>query len=83
MSGGELWRVGQRDDPLAFARRELCSWNHRFDDSRRRFRTIYCAEDPRTSLREVLADVRPKLSAIRAFADASGETRLTISHPTP
>lgn len=83
MSGGELWRVGHRDDPLAFPRRELCSWNHRFDDSRRRFRTIYCAEDPRTSLREVLADFRPKLSAIRAFADAFGEDALDDlpSHP--
>ena len=83
MSGGELWRVGHRDDPLAFTRRELCSWNHRFDDSRWRFRTIYCAEDPRTSLREVLADFRPKLSAIRAFADAFGEDALDDlpSHP--
>ena len=75
--------MGHRDDPLAFPRRELCSWNHRFDDSRRRFRTIYCAEDPRTSLREVLADFRPKLSAIRAFADAFGEDALDDlpSHP--
>ena len=75
--------MGHRDDPLAFTRRELCSWNHRFDDSRRRFRTIYCAEDPRTSLREVLADFRPKLSAIRAFADAFGEDALDDlpSHP--
>lgn len=76
MSGGELWRVGHRDDPLAFARRELFAWNHRFDDGRRRFRTIYCAEDPRTALREVLADFRPKLSAIRAFVDAFGEGAL-------
>jgi RES domain len=75
--------VGHRDDPLAFTRRELCSWNHRFDDLRRRFRTIYCAEDSRTSLREVLADFRPKLSAIRAFADAFGEDALDdlSSHP--
>lgn len=83
MSGGELWRVGHRDDPLAFTRLELCEWNHRFDDSRRRFRTIYCAEDPRTSLREVLADFRPKLSAIRAFADAFGEGALDDLPPHP
>jgi hypothetical protein len=83
VSGGELWRVGHRDDPFAFTRRDLCEWNHRFDDARRRFRTIYCAEDPRTSLREVLADFRPKLSAIRAFADAFGEGALDdiSSHP--
>jgi hypothetical protein len=72
VSGGELWRVGNRDDPLVFTRHELCAWNHRFDDVRRRFRTIYCAEDPRTSLREVLADFRPKLSAIQAFTEVFG-----------
>ena len=83
MSGGELWRVGHRDDPLAFTRRELCEWNHRFDDVRRRFRTIYCAEDPRTSLREALADFRPKLSAIRTFADAFGEGALDDLAPHP
>lgn len=76
MSGGEFWRVGHRDDPLAFTRPDLCEWNHRFDDAGRRFRTIYCAEDPRTSLREVLADFRPKLSAARDFIAAFGEEAL-------
>lgn len=72
MSGGELWRVGHRADPLAYTPHELCSWNHRFDDRGRRFRTIYCAEHPETSLREVLADLRPNLAAREAFADAFG-----------
>lgn len=72
MSGGELWRVGHRSDPLAYTPYELCSWNHRFDDRGRRFRTIYCAEHPETSLREVLADLRHNLGARKAFADVFG-----------
>lgn len=76
MSEGQLWRVGHRGDPLAFTPFELCGWNHRFDDARRRFRTIYCAENPETSIREVLADFRPNLAARRAFAEAFGEEAL-------
>lgn len=76
MSRAELWRVGHRGDPLAFTPFELCAWNHRFDDAQRRFRTVYCAESPETSLREVLADLRPNLEARRAFADAFGAAAL-------
>lgn len=76
MSGGELWRVGHRTEPLAYTPYELCSWNHRFDDRERRFRTVYCAEHPETSLREVLADFRPNLEARKAFADAFGADAL-------
>lgn len=76
MSGGELWRIGHRGDPLAFTPFELCAWNHRFDDAQRRFRSIYCAERPETSLREVLADLRPNLKARRAFAEAFGAVAL-------
>jgi hypothetical protein len=67
-----LWRVGHHADPLAFTPFELCSWNHRFDDRDRRFRTIYCSESPETSLREVLADLRPNLAAQQRFAEAMG-----------
>jgi RES domain len=82
VSGGELWRVGHRSDPLAFTPRQLCSWNHRFDDVARRFRTIYCAEHPETSLREVLADFRPNLAALQALADAMGADALEdLSEP--
>lgn len=82
MSGGELWRVGHRADPLAFTPPSLCSWNHRFDDIERRFRTIYCAENPETSLREVLADFRPNLAALQALADAMGDDALDdLSEP--
>jgi hypothetical protein len=76
VSRGELWRVGHRGDPLAFTPFELCAWNHRFDDSQRSFRTVYCAESPERSLREVLADIRPNLEARRAFADAFGAAAL-------
>lgn len=76
MSGRQLWRVGHRGDPLAFTPLELCGWNHRFDDAQRRFRTIYCAEHPETSLREALADFRPNLAARRAFAEAFGAEAL-------
>lgn len=76
MSGGELWRVGSRGNPLAFTPFELCAWNHRFDDAQRRFRTVYCAERPETSLREVLADFRPNLNAQRTFAEAFGAAAL-------
>ncbi len=73
MSAGELWRVGHQSDPLAFTPLDLYEWNHRFDDARRRFRTLYCAEDPKTSLREVLAEFRPNAGAIWEFLDAFGE----------
>jgi RES domain len=82
VSGGELWRVGHRADPLAFTLLSLCSWNHRFDDIERRFRTIYCAENPETSLREVLADFRPNLAALKALAEAMGDDALDdLSEP--
>jgi hypothetical protein len=73
VSAGELWRVGHRSDPLAFTPLDLYEWNHRFDDARRRFRTLYCAEDPKTSLREVLAEFRPNAGAIWEFLDVFGE----------
>lgn len=76
MSGGEVWRVGHRSAPLAYTPFELCSWNHRFDDRERRFRTVYCAEHPETSLREVLADLRPNLAAREAFVAVFGADAL-------
>jgi hypothetical protein len=66
------WRVGYYGDPLGFVPSAICEWSHRFDDLRRRFRTIYVAELAETSLREVLADFRPKLSAIRHFEQEMG-----------
>lgn len=51
------WRVGYHADPAGFVPLELSTFNHRFDDVQRRFRSIYVAELAETALREVLADV--------------------------
>ncbi len=61
----DLWRVGYHADPLGFTPWELYQFNHRFDDTRRRFRTLYCAQFPQTCLREVLAAFRPSLGSMR------------------
>jgi hypothetical protein len=66
------WRVGHRGNPLGFVPLEICEWSHRFDDLRHRFRTVYVAELAETSLRETLADFRPKLSVIRQFQREMG-----------
>jgi hypothetical protein len=66
------WRVGYHADPAGFVPLELCTFNHRFDDVQRRFRSIYAAELPETALREVLADLRPKAAAIRRYVEHFG-----------
>lgn len=71
-AGQELWRVGYHADPLAFAPRELYEFSHGLDDIQRRFRTLYCAELPETCLREVLADFRPNLAALRRHIERYG-----------
>jgi hypothetical protein len=70
------WRVGHLSDPLGFVAVERCSWNHRFDDPRRRFRTLYCALRPETALREVLADLRPNATQLADYARAFGADAL-------
>jgi len=67
-----LWRVALRSDPLAFTPHERCSWGHRFDDTTRRHRTLYCAETPQTALREVLADLRPNAAVIAEHLERYG-----------
>jgi hypothetical protein len=67
-----LWRVGYHADPLAFASRELYEYSHRFDDRDERFRTLYVAELAETALREVLADFRPNLAAMRRHVERYG-----------
>jgi RES domain-containing protein len=67
-----LWRVGDRRDPLGFPPRERCAWSHRFDDARRRWRTIYAASTPETALREVLRDLRPSIPALARFVARHG-----------
>ena len=53
--------------------REHCSWHHRFDDPRRAYRTLYCADAKLTCLREVLADLRPNTRALAEFAHLFGD----------
>jgi hypothetical protein len=51
----------------------LCGWQHRWDDPRREYRTLYCAESELTCLREVLADLRPNAKAIAELKELFGE----------
>jgi len=69
---GALWRVGYHADPLGYTPWELYQFNHRFDDTSHRFRTLYCAQSPETCLREVLADFRPNLGAMRRHVERYG-----------
>jgi hypothetical protein len=50
----------------------LYGFNHRFDDTKQRFRTLYLAEFDVTCLREVLADFRPNLEARRRHIERYG-----------
>jgi hypothetical protein len=70
--GRTLWRVGYYADPLGFTPLELYQFSHRFDDIHRRFRTLYCADLAETCLREVLADFRPNLGALRRHVQRYG-----------
>jgi hypothetical protein len=52
---------------------ELSSWQHRWDDPWREYRTLYCAESALTCLREVLADLRPDTKAIAELKQLFGD----------
>jgi hypothetical protein len=64
-----VWRVGHVDAPLDYVPHEYCSWEHRFDDPQREYRTLYCAQHKVTCLREVLADLRPESKVRADFAE--------------
>jgi hypothetical protein len=63
-----VWRVGHAGSPLEFVPHEYCSWQHRFDDPERQYRTVYGAQYRVTALREVLADLRPEAKVRADFA---------------
>lgn len=63
-----VWRLGHQAAPCDYVPRPLCSWHNRFDDPKREFRSLYCAAQPVTCLREVLADLRPNAKALADFA---------------
>jgi hypothetical protein len=67
-----LWRLGHVDGPLDFVPWPLCGWQHRWDDPQRKYRTIYCAAEKLTCLREVLADLRPNTKVLAEMADTVG-----------
>jgi hypothetical protein len=68
-----VWRVGYFASPCEFTPRHLCGWNHRFDDPRREYRTIYAADKKETCLREVLADLKPDKKAVAEFKKLFGD----------
>jgi hypothetical protein len=71
-SARTYWRVGYHADPLSFRPLQLYHWSYRFDDVHHRFRSVYVAEMPETSLREVLSDLRPKAAAIHRYVKKFG-----------
>lgn len=68
-----MWRLGHKDNPVAYVPRDLSSWQHRWDDPRRQYRTLYCAEQPETCLAEVLADLRPSTKTLADLTAVMGE----------
>ena len=68
-----VWRVGHFASPCDFTPRHLCGWNHRFDDPKREYRTVYAADEKETCLREVLADLRPDKRALAEFKKIFGD----------
>ena len=78
-----LWRVGYHAAPLEFTPWELYGFSHRFDDSARRFRTLYFAELDLTCLREVLADFRPNHAAQQRHIERFGPRAAEDFAPAP
>lgn len=71
--------MGHATAPLAFTPHKFCLWKHRFDDPRRRFRTLYAAKDPYTCLREILWPFRPNLRAHQEFAEKIRGSRQALA----
>ena len=67
-----VWRVGHVNDPLGFVPRPLQGWKNRFDDPQRAYRTVYCAAQRETALREVLQDFRPDTTMIAEYRSLFG-----------
>ena len=57
------WRVGYHEAPADWVPWHRCSWEHRFDDPDREYRTFYCGAEKETCVRESLADLRPNVNA--------------------
>src|ERR1700683_684289 len=73
-----IYRIGFVDDPLGFPPREVCSWQNRWSDPSKQYRTLYGAELAATCLREILADLRPNVRVIKELETLYGpDTQLT------
>lgn len=85
MTSAVWWRVGYHRDPLRLAPIPLSDYafGHRFDDAKRRFRTLYCAEHPQTCLMEVLADYRPDHAAMQRHLELYGPEAVEDFPPEP
>lgn len=60
--------MGWHESPTDFPPHDVYSWENRFDDPVKEYRTLYCAETSLTCIREVLADLRPNVEARAEFA---------------
>ena len=67
-----IWRLAHPRNPCQFVPRRYCSWNNRFDDPEKKYRTLYGARWAITCLRELLADLRPNAKAIAEFEEIFG-----------
>jgi hypothetical protein len=67
-----IWRLAHPSNPCKFVPRRYCSWNNRFDDPQKKYRTLYGAHLAITCLRELLADLRPNPKAIAEFEEIFG-----------
>lgn len=56
----------------------MCGWQGRFDDPERSFRTLYCARDLETALRETLAPLRPPTALVAELTELFGPTSPSI-----
>jgi len=68
----QVWRLAHPRNPCTFIPRRFCSWNNRFDDPVKKYRTLYGARWAITCLRELLADLRPNPKAIAEFEEIFG-----------
>jgi hypothetical protein len=76
-----VWRLGNLPSPANFVPIEYCTWDNRFDDPYKTFRTLYCAEKIITCLREVLAPLKPNQNTIEDFNAVMGHDPLVLKTP--
>ncbi len=78
-----MWRIGHWSGPLDLAPSKLYGWVNRFDDSRRRFRSLYCSDSRHTAFREMLADFRADAKALLDFERIFGGSARISARKVP